>query len=96
MGMHLVCMFFGMAGNLTVEVVRILRDADRGRYHRRYSDRRFWMARGLMILQAGILSLACSMTGMQLPIVAFHVGVAATLVVNRMQKRVPALPRAHQ
>ena len=89
MDRHLVCFLFGMAGNAAIEVVRILGYAHRGRYHGKYRDWRFWLARVLLVLFAGVMALAYSLAGFSSPFLAFHVGVAATLLIEHMASKLP-------
>jgi hypothetical protein len=42
---HLAYFLFGMAGNIAVEVLKILGYFQRGRFHRQYGDWRFWVVR---------------------------------------------------
>ena len=45
-------------GNVAVELAKLLMYAHRGRYHRKYADWRFWVARLLMVFIAGVMALA--------------------------------------
>jgi hypothetical protein len=90
---HLLCFLFGMAGNVAVEVVRVLGYAQRGRgYHKKYSDWRFWTARVLLVLLAGVMALAYSLSGFSSTLLAFHVGVGATLLIEYMAGKLPFFP----
>jgi 4-amino-4-deoxy-L-arabinose transferase-like glycosyltransferase len=89
MNPHLVYFLFGMAGNSAIEVVRLLGYAQRSHYHNKYKDWRFWLARVLLLVLAGVMALAYSLTGFPYALVAFHVGVAATLLVERMANKPP-------
>lgn len=92
MGPHLLCFLFGMAGNTGLEIVRLLSCAQRGRYHGKYKDWRFWLLRVLFVLIAGVMALAYSLTGLSSPFVAFHVGAAASYAIERMAVYPPPVP----
>ena len=95
---HGRCFLFGMAGNAAVEVVRILNSAQRGQYHRKYRDWRFWVARIILTLLSGVMALAYSYSGLSLPLLAFHVGAGATLLIEKMTQTppdIPSMPRDH-
>jgi len=79
-----------MAGNIAIEVVRLLSYAHRGRYHSKYRDWRFWVVRMLFVVVAGVMALAYSLSGFSYPILAFHIGVAATLLIEHMASKLPA------
>jgi hypothetical protein len=87
---HLVCFLLGMAGNAAVEVMRALSYFHRRRFHAMYRDRRFWMTRALFAVFAGIMALAYSLGGFSSPLLAFHVGAAAPLILQYMTKTRPA------
>jgi hypothetical protein len=86
---HLVCFLFGLAGNAAIEVVRVLGYAQRGRYHGKYKDWRFWLARLLLVLCSGVMALAYSLTGLSYALLAFHVGAGATLLIEHMASKLP-------
>lgn len=94
MAPHLVCFLFGMAGNVGLEIVRLLTCAQCGRYHAKYKDWRFWLLRVLFVLIAGIMALAYSMAGVSSPFVAFHAGAAASYAIERLA--INSVPIAEQ
>ena len=90
MNPHLVCFLLSMAGNAAVEVGSFLNYARRGSYPGSYSDWRFWICRSLFVIVAGVLGLACSLSGFSTPLLAFHVGAASTLLVEQMGGKLPS------
>jgi hypothetical protein len=86
---HLACFLFGMAGNIAVEVLKILGYFQRGRFHRQYGDWRFWVVRSVLVLISGLMALAYSMSGQQIPALAFTIGAASPLLISQMARRSP-------
>jgi hypothetical protein len=86
---HLASFLFGMAGNIAVEVLKILGYFQRGRFHRQYGDWRFWVARSALVLISGLMGLAYSMSGFQAPAVSFAIGTASPLLISQMARRSP-------
>ena len=89
---HLQCFLFGMAGNVSVELVKILKYAERRKYHAKYGDWRFWSARLLLVALSGVMALAWSVSGVSSAVMSFHVGVAATLLIEWMSRNRPETP----
>lgn len=96
MNPHLACFLFGMVGNIAVEVLKILGYFQRGRFHRQYRDWRFWFVRSVLVLISGLMALAYSMGGHQLPILAFTIGAASPLLISQMARRLPFEDQANQ
>lgn len=86
---NLVCFLFGMAGNTAIELVKLLGYAQRGRYPSRYKDWRFWVIRLLLVLISGVMALAYSLTGFSYAPLAFHAGVASTLFIEHLSRKLP-------
>lgn len=81
-----------MVGNVAVEVVALLRYAHRGAYHKKYASWKFWVARVLFVLIAGATALAYSLSGFSFELLAFHVGVAETLLIEYLSSKLPFIP----
>ena len=49
----------------------------------RYRKGKFWAVRGLLVLAAGVMTLAYSLSGLSLPVIAFNLGAAASLLIRQ-------------
>lgn len=89
MNVYLQCFLFGVAGDAAVELVRMLAYLQQGKWHRKYGDWRFWLARLIFLVVAGGLALALAIDGASSRMLAFHAGAAASLTVGWMSRRLP-------
>lgn len=82
---------YGVAGNVSIEVVKYLGNAQRGRYHHKYGQWRFWIARTILFLLSGVLATAVSLSVSSTPLLAYSVGAGASLLIERMAASPPDL-----
>lgn len=81
---------WGLLGSVAVEVLRAVRVYEDGkRVPARYSRKGFWIARVMLAMIGGAVTVAYNINS---PILAFHIGAATPSILESLSKNPPNKP----